>query len=189
VLPCDALAAMSPGYRLAFAAVIAGLDAIGVTIAELDPQPFLQAGALLYGGAFVAERYQAVGAFIESHLDDCDPQVASIVLAARDVSADDLAAEHERLAVLRRQADAALAGFDGLLLPTAPFQPTIAEVAGDPIGVNARLGIFTTFCNLLGLCGYAIPAGTADGGQFGVQVLTPAGHDAAAAQLARLIAR
>ena len=37
--------------------------------------PYLAAGDLLYGGAFVAERYAAVGAFVDAHPDDVDPVV------------------------------------------------------------------------------------------------------------------
>ncbi len=79
---------------------------------------------------------------------------------------------------------------DALLLPTAPFHPTHAEVAADPIGVNARLGTYTTFANLLDLCAVAVPAGPrADGLPFGVTLLAPAFHDARAARPRRALAR
>ena len=32
---------------------------------------------------------------------------------------------------------------DALLLPVTPGHPTLAEVAADPVGVNARLGTYT----------------------------------------------
>ena len=44
--------------------------------------PFVAAGALLYGGAFVAERYEAVGAFVDAHRDDVHPVVGEIIAAA-----------------------------------------------------------------------------------------------------------
>jgi allophanate hydrolase len=49
------------------------------------------------------------------------------------------------------------------------------EVARDPIGVNARLGTFTNFVNLLDLCAVAVPAG--NGPAFGVQLIAPAFAD------------
>ena len=57
----------------------------------------------------------------------------------------------------RRRAGSAerlFADYDALLLPTAPFCPTLAEVAADPIGPNRRLGTFTNFVNLCDLAGY-----------------------------------
>ena len=32
------------------------------------------------------------------------------------------------------------------------FEPTISQVARDPLGVVRRLGIYTTHCNVLGMC-------------------------------------
>ena len=48
-------------------------------------------------------------------------------------------------------AETLFASYDALLLPTAPFCPTLAAVAADPIGLNARLGAFTNFVNLCDL--------------------------------------
>jgi allophanate hydrolase len=145
----------------------------------IDAAPFLEAGALLYGGAFVAERYAAVGEFIAGHVDQCDPVVASIILAGADVTAAAYLADCERLDALRARALGVLAGFDGLVIPTAPYQPTLAEVAADPVGVNQRVGIYTTFCNLIGLCAYALPSG--------VTVLARTGEDRLLADLARQV--
>jgi allophanate hydrolase len=90
----------------------------------------------------------------------------------------------ERLEALSAAAHAELAGADALLVPTVPRQPTIAEVAADPVGVNAELGTYTNFANLLDLCGVAVPAGEADGGSFGVTLLGRAFADRVVADLA-----
>jgi allophanate hydrolase len=67
---------------------------------------------------------------------------------------------------------------DALLLPVTPTHPTLAEVAADPVGVNARLGRFTNFVNLLDLAAVAVPADRrADGLPFGVQFIGPAFAD------------
>jgi allophanate hydrolase len=67
---------------------------------------------------------------------------------------------------------------DALMVPTVPFAPTIAEVAADPVGVNATLGTYTNFVNLMDLCALAIPAGTRRSGvPFGVQLIAPAFED------------
>ena len=53
------------------------------------------------------------------------------------------------------------AQYDALLLPAAPFCPTLAEVAADPLGPNRRLGTFTNFANLCDMAGFAVPIGFA----------------------------
>ena len=158
-------------------------------LTPIDIAPFLAAGELLYGGAFVAERYAAVGEFIEAHPGAVDPHVADIILSGAAISADGYRREVERLECCKRQAQDALQGCDALLLPTVPFQPTIEEVGVAPIEVNSRLGTYSTFCNLLDLCAIALPAGAADGGCFGITLFAAAFHDAALADLGRRLER
>jgi allophanate hydrolase len=151
-----------------------------VEVVEVDVTPYLAAGELLYGGAFVAERFDAVGSFVRDHPDDVDPVVRSIVLKAGTLPAHALAADLTRLAELRRSAEAIWDEVDAMALPTAPFHPTIAEVADDPIGVNNRLGRFTNGANLLDCCVAAVPAGVHPSGRpFGLSVIGPAWADRA----------
>ncbi|HEY6796920.1 MAG TPA: allophanate hydrolase [Kineosporiaceae bacterium] len=175
--------------RAAFAAAVARLAVAGAELVPVSLAPFVAAGAMLYGGAFVAQRYAAVGAWLEAHRTDpdVDPTVAGIVLAAASVPAHRLVSETEALDRLRLEVRAVFAGVDGLLVPTVPHQPTIAEVAADPVGANARLGLWSTCANLLDLAAVAVPAGEADGGCFGVTVYAPAFADAVAADLAALL--
>ena len=75
---------------------------------------------------------------------------------------------------------------DVLALPTAPTVYTCEQVLADPIRLNARLGTYTNFVNLLDLCGLAVPAALhADHTPFGVTFLAPAGNDAVVASIAR----
>jgi allophanate hydrolase len=178
---------LTPAGCSVFDAAVARLFDAGSELVEIDLSPFLEAGRLLYGGGFVAERYAAVGEFIGAHWDEVDPIVGAIIEAAESIPAHRQAGDVERLDVLRLAARRELANADALLVPTAPSQPTIAEVAADPVGMNARLGTYTSFCNLLGLCAVAVPAGEADGGQFGVTVMAPAFADRVAADVARLL--
>lgn len=163
-------------------AVVAAFRALDLPfeVVEVDIGPYLAAGELLYGGAFVAERYEAVGAFVDAHRDEVDPSVGTIISAAGRLPAHALAADRVRLARLRGAAEAVWDQVDAVVVPTAPDHPTIAAVTSDPIGVNASLGRFTNGCNLLGWCAAAVPAGTrGDGLPFGVTVLGPAWTDRA----------
>ncbi|MGW4214400.1 allophanate hydrolase [Lentzea sp. NPDC004789] len=180
---------MAPGWREAFAAAAARLADSGVEIVEVDIAPLLEAAKMLYGGAFVAERYAAVGAHIESHRDlvgtDLDPTVAAIILAGATPTAAQWAEDTATLARLGAEGRALLAGCDALLTPTTTCHPTLAEVAADPVGVNSRLGRFTNFANLLDLASLAVPAGFVDGLPFGVMFTGPAFGDRGLAELAR----
>lgn len=182
-----ALESLTPAACAAFAAAVGRLRGAGAAVVEVDVAPLLAAGALLYEGAFVALRHAAVGAFVDAHRDEVDPVVGEIIARGASISAAQLAADRERVEELALAARQTLAGTDALLLPTAPRQPTIAEVARDPVRLNRRLGTYSTFCNLLDMSAVAVPAGEADGRQFGVTVLAPAFHDAVAADVAALL--
>jgi allophanate hydrolase len=187
-VPAGRLPRLSPGWAAAFGQAADRLAARGADLVPVDLEPFLEAAMLLYDGAFVAERYAAVGSFIDAHPADVDPSVRAIIGGAREIPAHRLVADTERVEHLRLRALAQLAGADALLMPTAPWHPTLAEVAADPMGVNARLGVFTNFVNLFDLCALAVPAGEADGGPFGVTVIGRAFADYAVADIARMIA-
>lgn len=172
------LAACSDAYRAAWEAL--DLAALGAEVVEVDLTAYLAAGDLLYGGALVAERHAAVGAFVDAHPDEVDPVVGSIISAAGRISASDYLRDLERLAGLRAAADETWSTVDAVVLPTAPHHPTLAEVAADPVRANAALGRFTNGCNLVGWCAAAVPGGTTDAGlPFGVTVLGPAWSDGA----------
>ncbi|HWF55132.1 MAG TPA: allophanate hydrolase [Solirubrobacteraceae bacterium] len=181
----EQLELLSPDALVALATAAARCQrTLDAELVEIDLEPFLTAGRLLYEGAFVAERFAAVGEFIASHREAVDPHVATIVLGGGGVSAASYVGDVEKLERLRLRARDALRGCDTVLLPTAPFQPTIEQVRADPIGCNRRLGTYTTFANLLDLCAVALPAGHADGGCFGITLLAPSFRDDVLADLA-----
>jgi allophanate hydrolase len=151
-------------------------------VVPVDLDPFLEAGRLLYAGPWLAERRAVVEACAEG---DLDPSVRSAVASGARWSAADVFRAQETLAALAARTAETWAGIDVLLVPTAPTHPTLAEVAADPLGVNDRLGTFTTFANLLDLCAVALPATPRpDGMPFGVTLLAPAFADAALLDLA-----
>jgi allophanate hydrolase len=171
------------------------LGELGVDAEAIEFDAFLDAARLLYDGGLVAERYAAVGEFLESEFLEkgdggagttgIDPTVEGIILAAGTVPAHRYVADTARLEALKEKAMAQLDGFDALLIPTAPFHPTLAEVAADPVGVNSLMGTYTNFCNLFDLCAVAVPAGEVDGAQFGLTVVGRTFDDAVAADIAR----
>ncbi|MEU2033386.1 allophanate hydrolase [Nocardia amamiensis] len=179
------LAALGEPYREAFARTVAAVADTGAKTEEIDISVLLDAALLLYDGGIVAERYAAVGAFLDTAPAGADPTVAAIIGAARDKTGPAFAADLDTLAHAKAAAADLLHGFDALLLPTTTEHPSIAAVQADPIGINRRMGTYTNFCNLLDMAAVAIPgAPTADGAPFGVMLVTPAFADQVAVDLA-----
>ncbi|MGE4428072.1 MAG: allophanate hydrolase [Solirubrobacteraceae bacterium] len=163
--------------RAAWAATLDALAAVA-DIVDVDLAPFVEAGELLYGGPWTAERHVAVGTFLAGDPPDADPTVRSIILGGAEPAATAAFAAAHRLQELRARTSPVLADVDALLVPTAPRHPTVAEVVADPIGVNAQLGRFTNFVNLLDLCGIAVPGPERpDALPFGITFLAPAWED------------
>ncbi len=155
-------------------------------LVAVDVGPLLEAAPLLYG-AWVAER--AADLLVHTDADPApeglDPAVASIVRGGADTSGVDVFTAQHALAALTRRAQAIWAVCDALLLPTTPGHPTHADVAADPVGVNAALGRFTNFTNLMDLCAVAAPGpGRLDGLPAGVTLMAPAFADARVLELA-----
>lgn len=165
-------------HRQAYAGAAERLAAAGHELLEIDVTPCLEAGRLLYGGAFVAERHAAVGAFIERNPGAVDPVVREIILAGGSIPARALVRDRHRLSELRGKADRALGGAHMLLLPTTTRQPHLEDVAADPVTVNAGLGLYASWVNLLDRCAVAVPAGRAGEEEFGVTLVGAAFADA-----------
>ena len=181
----DDLAALEDGpMRRAWEAAVVRATGLAELV-EVDLSAFLEVAQLLYAGPWVAERYAAVGAFLERGGADIDPTVREIVLGGAALTAPDAFRGAYRLAELRRRAETVWEDADALLVPTVPRHPTHAEVAADPVGVNAELGVWTNFVNLLDLAAIAVPASAReDGLPFGVTFVAPAWSDAALLRLA-----
>ncbi|MEO1103224.1 MAG: allophanate hydrolase, partial [Pseudomonadota bacterium] len=144
--------------------------------------------ALLYDGAWVAERHAAVEAFLAKAPDEMHPVTAHVIGKAAHLSATDAFRDIYRLAELRRRVEPVLAHNDALCVPTIPGVASLAAVEGDPIGANTHLGTYTNFVNLLDLCGIAVPTGPgAHDKQGSVTVLCPAGEDGRAAAIAGML--
>ena len=146
-------------------------------VVPLDVEPLLAAAPLHYA-AWVAERTSHLVAAIDAGPEGLDPVVAGIIRGGAQRTAVEIFEAMHRLAELRAAAAPGWETVDALLLPTAPTHPTHDEVAADPVGVNARLGRFTNFVNLMDLAALALPAPPRrDGLPFGVTLLAPAFHD------------
>jgi allophanate hydrolase len=173
------------GFEKAYQDALARLEGLGAELVEIDLDPFVEAGRLLYGTGLVAERLTSIGPWLASHPEAVHPVVAEILRGAERFTGADVHAARHRLAELRRCSEPTWSDVDVLVLPTTGTTFTIEEALADPIGSSMTLGHYTNFVNLLDLCAVAVPAGTRpDGVPFGVTVVAPAHHDRRATGLA-----
>ncbi|MEO6021950.1 MAG: allophanate hydrolase [Burkholderiales bacterium] len=162
------------------------LIAMGGEAVRIDFADFLETARLLYGGPWVAERYQAIRPFIERQPGSLHDITRTITLAAQSYTAADTFAALYRLQELKRRTAGIWKHIDVLVTPTAGTIYTIADVLNDPIKLNSNLGYYTNFMNLLDLCGVAVPAGFLGNGlPFGVTFGAPAFSDRPLLDLAR----
>jgi allophanate hydrolase len=161
------------------------LQALGGERVTIDFEPFLSAARLLYEGPWLAERYAALQAFIETRAEAMHPVTRRIISRGKEGSAVEAFQAHYRLMEHRRFSEAAWQQVDVIVTPTAATLYRIDEVERDPVELNTRLGYYTNFMNLLDLCAVAVPAGfDSDGLPFGVTLVGRAFADAALLTLA-----
>lgn len=177
------------GGAARFAHAVDELVAMGVEVCPFDIAPMLEVTRMLYGGAFVAERFDAVGAFVLAHRDEVDPVVGKIISDAAQIPAWRVFRDRTELERLRRVVDVALRDVDAVIVPSVPRIPRISEVVGNPVAVNEKLGTYTNFVNLLDLCALTMPTevATPDRPPFSVTFVAPAWHDAALVGLSELL--
>jgi allophanate hydrolase len=156
------------------------LDGLDAELVEIDMVPLNEAARLLYDGPWVAERTAALRPMLDDAPDAIHPVVREIVEQGRSYSAIDAFEGSYRLAELARLAERMWADVDLLALPTAPTCYRVAEMLAAPIALNASLGAYTNFVNLLDMAAIAVPAGSYQSGVgFGVTLIGPAGTDRA----------
>ena len=171
------------GYAACFEQALAQARALGHTVVPVDFEPLLAIAELLYSGPWVAERHTVVQHLLARDPAAVDATVRSVIEAANRFSATDTFRAQYRLREAQRDTAALWQQLDLLMVPTAPAHPTHADIDADPLGMNALLGTYTNFVNLLGWCALALPAGfTGIGLPFGVTFIAPGAADAALAR-------
>ncbi len=167
------------GAEALYEATIAVAEKLGWEIVPFDYQPFAAVAKMLYGGPWVAERLAAIRPAVDGNLGLLFPVTRDIIAGAESFDAASAFTAIE--AVERRKRELAFVWdqFDAMLLPTTPSIYTVAALEADPITLNANLGTYTNFVNLLDLCAVAVPAGFREdsGLPFGATLVAPAFAD------------
>ena len=170
----------------AFEASLGRLQQLGCTLVEVPFADFYATADLLYGDAWIAERYVAIATFFDTHDGALHPVVREIYARATRLSAAQAFLGFYKLQSLKRSIARLMTGFDVLCVPTTPTLGTLADLVAEPVAANSRYGIYTNFANLLDLCAVAVPgAWRRDHLPSSITLLAPAGQDAEVASLAR----
>jgi len=149
-------------YARAWEAAAARLETLGWPVERIDASLFEEAAAILYDGPWIAERWAALGGFVDAHPGETFPVTERILRSGASealTAASAFAAMHKlqrfKLEAKRLLRDAVLA------FPTAGGTYTREQVRERPVETNSDMGKYTNHCNLLDLCGIAVPAGFA----------------------------
>lgn len=150
----------------------------GSAVVDAPLSPFLEAGALLYSGPWVAERLVEFADFLAAQPESILPVVRDILRSGQRYTAVDAFAAQQKLQELRAEVGRLWRQMDVLVVPTIGTTFTVAQVLERPIDCNTILGHYTHFGNLLDLTGVAVPVGhTSDGRPLSVTILGPALSD------------
>jgi allophanate hydrolase len=161
-------------YRAALDRIVA----MGGQPVEVDIEPLREAAALLYAGPWVAERTAAVEDLLRDRPTAIHPVVRGILQGGWLYSAVDAFKAEYQLRGYQRVAEALWRDVDVLLLPTTATTYRLREVLAEPLALNANLGLYTNFVNLLDMSAIAVPAGFRDNATgFGVSLIGPAWAD------------
>jgi allophanate hydrolase len=151
---------------------------------EVDFAPFMEAQRMLYEGPWIAERAAVITPFSHAHPEAVHGVIRTVLGAADTLGATEAFRAFHRLAVLRRETEPLWERFHCLLLPAAPTIYRADEIEQQPLELNARLGYYTNFANLLGLAAVNVPGGMrSDGLPFGLSLVGPAGSERALGML------
>jgi allophanate hydrolase len=170
----------------AFARALEVLSRMGASVREIVMEPFYETAALLYEGAWVAERRAALRSFMAEHAEALVPVTRRIVEGAARFSAADAFDAIYKLAGLRRAIEPIWQEITALVVPTTPHAPTLADLEADPIRPNSELGTYTNFVNLLDLAALSVPGPwRIDGRAAGITLIGPCGADGRLASIGR----
>lgn len=193
----------SKEYREAFADAVQKLRSCGGRLVEIDYSPFEKAGDMLYGATLVQERIACIGQkFLKDNLLNLHPTTRALFQAAFDSKTEawqvfsdkNLQAEYTRQAqqIFDPLNSSPEGGIDVLLVPTAPFHPTIQEMEEKPLDLNRQIGVFTHPANVVDLCGVSVNAGWVEQGEekvrlpFGVTFVGGSGFDGRVLDIAEI---
>lgn len=157
-----------------FGKTVARLEEMGGTAVAIDATPYLDAARMLYEGPWIAQRYANFGERFEADRSALHPATAEILSWGRKYTAADVFRDQYVMAGYKQAARQLFRDVDILVTPTSPSTYTIEQVKADNIRLNALMGTYTNFVNLLDLPAVSVPEGfREDGIPLGAMLIGP----------------
>jgi aspartyl-tRNA(Asn)/glutamyl-tRNA(Gln) amidotransferase subunit A len=177
-----ALDGMDDHVAASFQAALRRLSAAGVLIREIEVPAFARLAAINAGGGLTAaESWWWHRDLIARTGDRYDPRVVSRIRRGQAISAADYLDLLQARAAWIAEAEAAIAGFDALVLPTVPVvAPPIAELcASDDAYTRANLLLLRnpTLINFMDGCALSLPCHERGSAPVGLMLAGPALSD------------
>lgn len=161
----------------AFRSAAERLNKAGAKVAQIEV-PELEEAFGLTAALYPPEGYAWWRPLIEENGHKMYDRIYDRVTAGKDVSAADYLAAWTRLRELRAVFAAATAGYDAVIVPTAPLlPPKVADIRDDEatyVSQNLRTLRNTRIGNLMGLCGISLPTGVPS---CGIMMMAGPGRD------------
>lgn len=154
------------------------LAALGHKIHEIEFDTFFETSKMMFEGPLLAERYAAVGKFVECFPDEIDPTVKSVINASKNFTAVDAFKAIYQLDRNIRYIQQVFNDDDIIAVPTVGTVYRIDEVSADPFYTNSTNGLYMNFVNMADLCAIAVPNGFLKNGlPMGITLIAPAFND------------
>ncbi|MBM1632675.1 amidase [Sulfitobacter mediterraneus] len=161
----------------AYADALARLEAAGAIIEDIDV-PEVNEVMPLSGCLYTAEAYGLWRDVIEANPEKMFSEILERFLLGKGFSGPDYVAAWATLHAAREGFYAATAGFDAVLLPTAPIlPPNLARLTQDHdyyVSENLMALRNTRIGNLMGGCALTLPTGTPS---CGLMMMAPPNHE------------
>ncbi|MEQ6249763.1 amidase family protein [Sulfitobacter sp. HNIBRBA3233] len=163
ILETVGMEGLRDGPREAFEGAVEKLAAAGAEISRIEVPAVAEAMGLS-GCLFTAEAYGLWRDVIEAAPEKMYGEILNRFRLGKEHSGPDYVAAWAKLRALRVEYDRATAGFDAVILPTAPnVPPDLERLNSDGeyyVTENLLTLRNTRIGNLMGLCGLTLPTGT-----------------------------
>ena len=177
----EAIADLDKQVSTAFDATLATLSKAGAVITEVRVPGFDRQAEFFKGGGFAGAEAYHIHRANQERLDQYDPRVGKRILFGKVLSASDYMAFGDMRVEFMNEVQAVAAGFDAILMPTAPcIAPTIAEAGAsdeDYMRWNMRILRNCGLINFLDGCAASVPCHEHGTAPVGLMVCGTAGTD------------
>jgi allophanate hydrolase len=138
----------------------------------INNEVFLETAKILYDGAYIAERWSALGDFISKNGRNILPVTKKILEIGKNKTAAQLFDDLHKLESYKKEVKELLKN-GVFILPTVGGTFTREQARNKPIETNDKLGLYTNHCNLLDLAAFAVPFNkTKRGFPFGITIFS-----------------